>query len=66
MNENEKAFNRQYIKYGGIYLDNNSEKGKEILKQISQICNKVNDYYKGKKSIFITPKGGGRKSIKKS
>lgn len=57
MNENEKAFNRQYIKYGGIYLDNNSKKGKEILKQISQICNKVNDYYKGKKSIFITPKG---------
>lgn len=64
MNENEKAFNRQYIKYGGIYLDNNSEKGKEMLKQISQICNKVNDYYKGKKSIFITPKGVEEKVLK--
>ena len=32
MNEKERTFNKHYIKYGGIFLDNHSEKGKEILK----------------------------------
>ena len=64
MNKTEKTFNRQYIKYGGIYLDNHSEKGIEVLKQINQIDTKVNGYYKDKKSVFITPNGMEEKILK--
>ena len=64
MNDKERIFNKQYIKYGGIFLDNNSEKGKEILKQINQVSNKVNNYYKDRKSVFITPNGLEEKVLK--
>lgn len=64
MNEKERTFNKHYIKYGGIFLDNHSEKGKEILKQTKQIADTVNNYYKDKKSIFITPDGLEERMLK--
>lgn len=64
MNKKERIFNRQYIKYGGIFLDNNSESGRSILKQINQVRDKVNNYYDDKKSIFITPNGIEEKILK--
>lgn len=64
MNDKERIFNKQYIKYGGIFLDNNLEKGKEILQQINQVSDKVNNYYKDRKSVFITPNGAEEKVLK--
>jgi len=64
VNDKERIFNKQYIKYGGIFLDNNSEKGKEILQQINQVSDKVNNYYKDRKSVFITPNGAEEKVLK--
>ena len=53
MTDMERIFNKQYIRYGGIFLDNDSDSGKEILKQTNNIRKKVNNYYKDKKAMFI-------------
>lgn len=64
MNDKERTFNKQYIKYGGIFLDNDSESGKEILKETDRVRRKVNNYYKDKKSAFLTTNGIEEKILK--
>lgn len=64
MNEKERTFNKHYIKYGGIFLDNHSEKGKEILKQTKQIADTVNNYYKDKKKYIYNSRWFRRKNVK--
>ena len=50
MTDNERVFNKQYIRYGGIFLDDSSEKGKQILGEVDRIRKKINGYYKDRKA----------------
>lgn len=57
MTDNERVFNKQYIRYGGIFLDDSSEKGKQILGDVDRIRKKINGYYKDRKALFVNLNG---------
>lgn len=60
MNTTRESFSRYLIskrKYGEIYSKNETEEDKSIHQEIFSISNQLNNYYKNKKVLLISPEG---------